>query len=199
MTVSAVRQRSVPPLAPRSVSTPNPTTSPATGTSAGSRSPCGPSRHRADGRTPIAPPTSLGDQSSGAQISAARERPSRWAPYGSGSTADPLGQGEPSDVSLSPQSCCAPPLAAGATTILQRHGAATTRTTPTCCSSRPRRWRHRRSTTARVTNSHRRRRPAPPPSVSCCGHHCDRTWRSGVSCVAPYAQRASYPPPPGSG
>jgi hypothetical protein len=34
---------------------------------------------------------------------------------------------------------------------------------------------------------HRRRRPAPPPSASCCGCHCNRTWRSGVSYAAPYA------------
>jgi hypothetical protein len=189
----------VPPPAPRSVSMPNPTTSPATSTSARSQSLGGLSRHRAGGRTPIARPTSSGDRSDGGQISAAREHPSRWASYGSGSTAGPLGQGEPPDVSSSPQSCRAPPLAPGATMTLQRHGAVTTRTTPTCCSIQPPRWRHRRSTTAQVTDPHRRRRPAPPPSASCCGRRCDRAWRSGVSYAALYAQRTFSPPQPGSG
>jgi hypothetical protein len=41
-------------------------------------------------------------------------------------------------------------------------------------------------------------RPTPPPSASCCGR-CDRAWRSGVSYAAPYAQRASSLPQPGSG
>jgi hypothetical protein len=192
-------QHSVPLPAAHSASTPNPTTSPATSASAGSRSWGGPSRHRAGGWTPIAPPTFSEDRLDGAQVSAARKRPSRWAPHGSGPTAGPLGQGEPPNVSSSPQSCRAPPLAAGAMTTLQRHGAATMRTTLTCCSSRPRRWRHRRSTTAQATDPHRRRCPTPPPSASCCDCHYNHTWRSSVSYVAPYVQHASSPTRPGSG
>jgi hypothetical protein len=86
----------------------------------------------------------------------AQECSSRWAPYGSGSTEGPLGQGEPPDVSSTPQPCRAPPPAAGATTTPRHHGAMKTRMTPTCCSSQPRRWRHRHSTKAQVTDLRRR-------------------------------------------
>jgi hypothetical protein len=171
----------------------------ATGASARSRSRGSPSRHRASGRTPVAPPTFSEDRLDGAQVSAAWKRPSRWAPHGSRPTTSPLGRGEPPDVSSSPQSCRAPPPAAGATTTLQHREAATTRTTVTCCSSRPPHWRHRHSTTAQTTGPHRRIRPAPPPpSASWCGYRCDRAWRSGVSCAAPCVQRASSPSCPSS-
>jgi hypothetical protein len=138
--------------------------------STGPRTTHGPhsSRHRAGGRTPIVAPTSSEDRSDRAQASAAHERLSRWAPYGSGSTAGQLGQWEPPDVSSSPQSCRAPPPAAVATTTLHHLGATKTRTTPICCSCQPWRWRHRRSTTARATDPRRRKRPAPrlPPLVA---------------------------------
>jgi hypothetical protein len=153
-----------------------PTISPATGASAGSRSRGGPSRHRAGGRTPVAPPTFSEDRLGGAQVSVARKRPSRWAPHGSGPTAGPLERGEPLDVSSSPQSCRARPPPAGATTTHQRCEAATTRMTPACCSSQPPRWQHRHSPTARAMGPHRRIRLAPLPSTSWCGYCCDRAW-----------------------
>jgi hypothetical protein len=178
------------------VSTPSPTTSPATGTSAGSRSRDGPSRHRAGGRTPTAPPTFLKDRLGEAQVSAAQKHLSRWAPHRSGPSAGPLGRGEPPNVSLSPLSCHALSPAAGAMTTLQRREAVTMRANPTCCSSQPPRWQNRHSTTARATSPHQRRRPAPPPSASWRGYHCDRTWQSSVSCAALCMQCTSSPPRP---
>jgi hypothetical protein len=137
MTANAVGQRLAPPPTVRSVSTPSLTTSPAIGTSAGSRSQGGWSHRTAGGRTPAAPPTFSEGRLGRARISATRRRPSCEAPHEGGPSAGLLGRGEPPDASSSPRSCRAWPPATGATMTLQRREEATTRTTPTCCSSRP--------------------------------------------------------------
>jgi hypothetical protein len=159
-------QRLAPPPVARSASTPSLTTVPATGASARSWSRGGQSHRRAGRQTLAAPLTFSEDRFGGARISAARRRPSRWAPREGGPPAGPLGRGEPPDASSGPRSCRARPPAAGATMTSRRREEETTRTTLICCSSQPRHWRHLHSTTAWAMSPHWRRHQAPPLSTS---------------------------------
>jgi hypothetical protein len=149
----AVRRRNPPP-AVRSVSTPSPLTSPATGASARSLRRGGRSRQRGGGMEPTAPPTASVGRPDEAGLSAPYGRPGHRAPRGDGPPAGPFRRGELLITSSSPCSSCTRLTVAASMMLLLWRGEVRTRTTATCRSNPPPHWPRRRSTTTPAMDPH---------------------------------------------